>query len=856
MKKTLAALKFLAVNLWFAFIYFIFYIVNKYYAESFLEWKHWLFLAAAGLVLFFLFGFINAKRDGIDLKILALGLLILPLILTGYEFLSNQYAYVEGGSIVREGTKIYFLPEGESAEGKDVLFQQDLVVPRFDYVKKQMPEGMIKYFKKVSFLKAMASVEKYLLLNASGAAAFFLIFYGLGAAVFFRKRKLDSADRVLAFFLGAGLITFPIFILGALKLYSAGSFLIVAALLIAIGRKQIFEFIKFIFREKLKFEKSERTSLAIFSVLYLLFGMLMIDIIRVIPIAWDDANLYMRGAKLFAELNEFTFGVGPTSWTLLQSAAWLFYDNPELSLTLLFATVLTGMWAFHLIAEKFLSRRNAFVADVFFLTIPLLTFFSVLDTKTELPLLFTGGAAFLAWLKWRENKEKKYLIICSILLGFAVSIKITSIIFAAVMILATIYIETSFIYLPAALYCWILAYFALSDQMQTLNAFEISSGPLGYILLSAGIILSGLSLYKEKCHKHLKKFSPAAYMVIAMILMLLPWVILNATHAIKVLTDLGARDTFSAFSDSLFGLKKFADFLPGYYVPAGQCPAGDFALIADYKRYTGNGNGLKALLLFPFSATMTVDLKTFISDITPVFLSILPLWLLFPKKLFGSNKKILFLFLTAFAYSILWGLTSSGVMWYGILMLIPGSILVIYTLNQKEKWWKYPLVFFIGFTLLANTFVRAKMFAELFHLSYAFGIKSEKEIIEDFHPGLPDVADALVKYRKEHEKIKIYRVGSQVKFFLPFPDEVIMDDDYLDQYTCIAQGKSSDEIKLAFEKSGFTHVFINTNAGLGDVTYGETYKEKIDQLNLFLTGSGWKLLYDDHNIQLYEIPTQ
>ena len=852
MKKFLTAAKFSAVIAWFAFVYVIFYIVNKYYADSLLEWKRWIFLMITALALFFLFRFINKKRGGIDLKILALGLLILPLVLTGYEFLSNQYAYVDGGSIVREGTRIYFLPEPESTEGKDVIFEQDLVVPRFDFVKKQVPEDMLRYFKRVSLVKAMASVEKLMLLNAGGAAAYFLIFYGLGAAVFFRNRRLEATDRVLSFFLGASIISLPIFLLGAFKLYSAVAFLALVALVVACSYKRIFEFIKYIYTEKLQFDQTK--SVAFFSVVYLFFGMLMIDIVRVVPIAWDDSNLYMRGAKLFAQIGAFTYGIGPTSWTLLQSTAWLFSDKPELSLTLLFITLLAGMCVFHAIAKRFLNKESVFFADLFFMSIPMITFFSVLDTKTELPLLFTGAAAILAWLKWRENKEKRYLIIYSVLLAFAVSIKITAVLFVAIIVLATIYVETSFIYLVAALYAFALAYFALTGQMQTLNAFEISSKPLGWLTLSLGIILLGLSIYKEKFYKHLKKFTPLTYMLAALVVMLLPWIILNAMHALSVLTELGYRDSFHAFSDSLFGLKKNADFSAGFYTSPDKCRLSDLSFIADYKRYTGSGSGLKALLLFPFSVTMTTDLKTFMSDITPVFLSILPLWLLFPKKLFVSNKKILFLLVSTLAFVILWSFTSSGVMWYGIIMLIAGTILVTHTLDQKEKWWKYPLTFFVAFTILANTLLRTQTFAELFHLSYAFGIKSEAEIIHAFYPGFEEIAAMLAEYRTERGEVKIYRVGSQVRYFLPFPDIDIMDDDFLDQYTCIAYEKSAEEIKQAFEKSGFTHVFINTNAGLGDAAYGDLYKEKINGLRLFLTTSGWTLLYDAYNNQLYEIP--
>ena len=71
-----------------------------------------------------------------------------------------------------------------------------------------------------------------------------------------------------------------------------------------------------------------------------------------------------------------------------------------------FATLTTGIFLFYSIAEKFLDERKSLVATIFLMSIPMLTFLSIIDTKTEIPLLFSGAATILAWLEWREKKEK------------------------------------------------------------------------------------------------------------------------------------------------------------------------------------------------------------------------------------------------------------------------------------------------------------------------------------------------------------------------------------------------------------------------------------------------------------------
>ncbi len=835
--KFLNGLKYLIATAWFLFIYVIFYIINQYYPSALdAIWK-FLFIAACGIPIFFIFKYFSKKFKAIHLRTVIVSVLLLPILLSSYDFFANQFSVVTGGSIVKQDSGVFFVPTGESFEGKTVLFEENLPLTKTNRILKELPDELHQYFKKVSFFKSIAFLEKNIFADFFAALLFFLFFSSFGSTVFFHGKKLEVKDRALSFFLGAGLTSAAIFLLGIFKIYSVSTFLIFLAVTTIISYKAIWDNLKFLWSQKVKLEKFDTKNLLILSGITILFAMLTLDFIRIVPLAWDDANLYMRGAKLFAQKNIFVEGIGPTAWILLQSIGWLFTETPQLSFTLLFTTFAVGIWIFYLIARKFLEERASLLATLFLTGIPLITFFLILDTKTEIPLLFAGAASIFSWLEWRESKDKKYLFISAALLGFATTIKITSIIFVITVFLATLYVETGFVFLTAALFFMILAIFAFADFMQTLNVFQINSVYSGYIFATIGLILFIFSIIKEKFWKSIPKFFAAIQMLFIVVIIVAPWSIFQVYSA-----------GFMTFSNVIFGYKHPLDFSQIYYTSRDLCTSSDLSVQADYKRYTGYGNGLKALLLFPFYATMTFDLKTFISDITPIFLSILPFWLLFPKKIFSKNKKLLSLAIFTFIYVILWTFTSSGVMWYGIFMLIPGTILVFYTLGKNIY-----LSIFIGITIFANLLVRVNYFAEVYNLTYAFGIQSYQEIADVFYPGFTDVKNIIQEYVDKNGNAKIYRVGSQIKFFLPISDRNILDDDYLDAFTCILYGKTDEEIKKAFEGTGLTHVFINTNAGLGDVAYGDIYKSKIEKLKSFLQNSGWKLVYDAHYIKLYEI---
>lgn len=816
---------------WMAFVAYFFYKNNLYYKEAFVTLWTTIFNIGIGAAIFAALFFAKKK---LNLPSLLGIILLVSLVLSIYNFYRFEFSIVRDGSIVKNGSIIEFVESGKDISNSEVLFEENQLIRNTDFVFEQLPEKFHQYFEKANLFTSLASAEfKYILIMFFGLLGA-VILSAFGQSVFYRKTENDAARILSSFFLGAALLSIPIFFLANFSLYNLWTFLGILLLIAAFSYQKIWSTLKFIWQTKINFTDKNILFTAAFSFLILSFAMLLLDAVRTIPLGWDDSNFYVRGAKIMAESNFFTRGIGPTAWTLIMSIPWLFVSNLIGNQALLFASLLVGSGLTYLFAEKFLNKNLAILAPVLLLSIPMIDYFLVIDSKLELPFLFTGIAALITLLNWRENENKNDLIALGVLCGLLLTTKITAITFLAVIAILIIYLKTQYKYLCASIYFAFLAYLSFGGQFHTLRAFDFSYGILTYIfaLFAAGFLV--LSFTKEKPVKNLKTFYPVLTVLGIAALMMLPWSILQVIQAGEI-----------NLSVLLFGTKGNTALLSSGYT----CSTEDIGFASDYKRYTGQGSGLLGLLLFPWNATITHEVTTFISDTGFILLGAIPLWLLSLKDAIIKNKKILLLFMFALLYLLIWVLTSAGVAWYGIFFLPAAIILTLFLSNQKEIWWKIGMGAVLGFTILSTFFLRSSYYAEPHMMSYAFGLATEKDVEGFLYPGTSEAADIL----NAEENVVLYRIGTHIKYFLDTSNENIVEDDYMDQYVCIREDfPTTEELKDRFLSVGVTHVIIDMNASLGLSKYGAEFHERREEFISFLESTGWQKLYDEKGLALYK----
>lgn len=818
---------------WMAFTAFFFYKYNSYYFDAFSAiWAAMLFNFGLGALLFG--GFLLARKKKWQLNVASiLGIIfVLSLALTSFNFFRLDFSVLREGSIVKSGASVEFI-KGELPEGAELLFTEGQLIKDTEYIFRQFPLYLHQYFDRAGFIESLMNAGSKYAFILILATITFVIFSGLGQSIFYRKIETDITRKLISFFLGTGTVSVAIFFLANLGVYNKWTFFALLAVVLAFSARKIWENIKVLWSYKFSFSGEKILTVLVFSFIVLLLGMELVDSIKTIPLGWDDSNYYIRGAKVLAETNDFTRGIGPTAWMLVMSIPWLFWNNVIGDQIILLSTLLVGLGIFFLLARKFLEKNAATIATAFLLCIPMLNFFLVIDSKVEIPLLFGGAALLLTFTNWLEKERRVDFAAMAFLCGFLLTIKITAVTFVAIFILLVLYVKTGFKYLSAALYFTILSYFALGQQMQTLKAFGLSYEIFGYLLFLTAVMFFVISLIKEKPQRHFKSFYPVFGLALVSALMMTPWSIMHFIQAGAV-----------GFSVALFGKKDIISLTP---IDA-YCPD-SFGFDSDYKRYAGSESGIFGLLLAPWNMTMTKELNsTFISDLSFMFLGILPLWVLNAKEVFAGNKKIQIMFAFSMLYLLLWFFTGSGVAWYGIFFLLSGTILLIYSLEKKEIWWKAVLGFFFAIYFVASFVLRNNYFIEPHMLAYAYGLSSAEEVQTMLYPGSSESAAILVN----EENVVLYRVGTHMKFFLPIPEKSFVDDDYLDQYQCI-RNLSLEEKKQTFLDSGITHIQVDYTASLGGTYYASEYSDRHADFLKFLGESGWELLYQGKGTLLYKI---
>ncbi|MEK7146304.1 MAG: hypothetical protein AAB802_03920, partial [Patescibacteria group bacterium] len=585
MKKWLSTGIFGAVMIWMGFVAYHFYKTNLYYHDAQLSWKtaafHLFLMAATAILLYF----VSPKRH---FRIGALLGLVLGLaFLSGtYQFLVSDFSVVTGGTLIRENTTIMVVPTGESLEGKEIIFEEGTLVRDTGFILENLHENFAPLFVSAPLFKSLGELFLNLSLGMAVATAFLVIFSSLGHAVFYRDAKsLRIEQRAISFFLGAAVFLFPIFILGFFGIYNLTSFLIVLGVLLLASGPQLLSTLKCVFLERISFKEPFWAGLSCLAFFAVLMAMNLLDLVRPFPLAWDDINLYMRSAKWFAEANFFPRGIGPSSWTLIQSIPWLFTKSAQGHLSLLMAVLLTGFPLFYFLSRRFLSAPFAMGATAVLALLPIVNFFTVIDSKIELPLLFVGVASALAWMEWQESKKTRDFLIFAFLLGFAVSIKITALLWLVIMALITLVALTKRWFLAGAIYCLFLVYLLVSGQMATLSVFGIPEAPLLVIFLAGTAIFLGLSIWKEKPWRESKTYLFFLPILFSVILFTAPWAIQHFKES-QVLT----------VSNLVFGEKGVPGFDAEYL---NACTATTLSFDADYQRYSGFKDGILGLVTFP-----------------------------------------------------------------------------------------------------------------------------------------------------------------------------------------------------------------------------------------------------------------
>jgi len=477
----------------------------------------------------------------------------------------------------------------------------------------------------------------------------------------------------------------------------------------------------------------------LFIIATLLVSINLINALRPFPIGWDDLWYYMNNAQLLAQSWEIFQVSSMFSWEIFTGIGYIFNSPTQAFFLNNVGGILSFIVMILVFSDLFKSKsKKQFVCiplllATIFISMPMFIFEQAKDMKLDPGLYFISISAvyitfklllsdnddsvknkifsFLGFNNINIGSKYIYYVLVGILLWFSFSIK-----FTALLLISGIFALVFFARLAiVGLFWYIAIYFAVftkfglwkmmnvsypSDNVAFINNFSLTTAVIWIAMIAYSFITN---------KKIIKKFLVKIVSIFIWILIvLLPWFIFNisSTGTINLSTVLSGKserleiDYTKIHSESELSDIKEKQKL--YSLSSSWTTWNE-----DFGRYFWYEEGINNYVKLPWNLSMQKNQKGEFTDITYIYLALLPLLLLFlPFKnkyaVLGIVAIFIFeicLFNIPYTKEILTNIFSEYKLpgWYWVLLawfIIP-LVYLLKTLKDtaKNKLIKYNLVF-------------------------------------------------------------------------------------------------------------------------------------------------------------------
>lgn len=238
---------------------------------------------------------------------------------------------------------------------------------------------------------------------------------------------------------------------------------------------------------------------------------------------------------------------------------------------------------------------------------------------------------------------------------------------------------------------------------------------------------------------------------------------------------------------------------------------------------------------------------------------------LFNQRMAHSSKANQSLLILLSLYFFLWWILGSGMSWYGLLLFclpyyfIIGSIAksqfsfknhkAIGVLSACVLWLLFAFVFrSTNFSPVNKNRAQSIFIPPI--LEYQAGNISKKQAIESSFPKVTEFSKII----NQNTEGRVYRVGTQLKFFIDRNDKRVFDDTFLDFFEQMVQGiKDKQQIVKALKLNQFKYILLDLNLAGSDFTPEKSLTKKFTNfLNTLYNNPSVELVLTDRTLQLTE----
>lgn len=590
----------------------------------------------------------------------------------------------------------------------------------------------------------------------------------------------------------------------------------------------------------------------------------LLELMRPIPIGFDDLGLYMIIPKVLSEQGQLITGVDSYAWGIFMSLGFRLFDSATLTLVLSSVAGVLSAFAVYAVVWRYASMRGFASADnyalfsmVLFYGLPTIIFQSSKDMKVDLASLFFQLMAVLLFLVWQakvesakwkvqsEKPEESLLASPEVFEdGQAPSNKISRIKGQRpVLMLMGLFLGFSFVTKYTSLFLVIV----LGGYVTIVLLRDVFAKREGGKTVGAWILALALPL--------LPILPGVAYNIVTTPTVSLATFRIGPSQSPVLPIDPPLESTSEAA-------------LP---------VAAATGVREELGRYLGYAGGWSDYLRLPFTVTLNPLTAGIYVDIGFIFLAFVPL-LVFVVALQGAEttgKSLRAVFLgVGIVYWLLWAVLANGVIWYGyggFVFLILGVVEVIAFLRMMG--WVGPfaavaLGAWISLTLIIRSasLPDAQLSINRLGLDYARStvMAEEDGSVEAFDgeaflmswiPTYVTIRDTVNAAIEADPTANVYRVGTFTKYFLRDSFARVLDDNQLDVFASAFADHDDERLIQRFKNGKFRYMIIDTNTATIDYTPERSLTKKYEALIDFIYRNPTKLkiLANDTGVLFVEI---
>ena len=219
--------------------------------------------------------------------------------------------------------------------------------------------------------------------------------------------KISKEDSpVIQTALGIMLITFLLFIFGIFHLLYL---FVIAPMLLALllfNWQKTFQVVKATLFRPIDISP-KFNAIGVFSFLFLAAFLVFdfVQILRPFPLGTDSINLYVNLPTLIAEYAGLVDGYQPYNWSLFMSLGLIVFGRVDVVLALSFLGGVLTLFALYRLGRKWLDVNYTMLCLLLFFSTPMINFLLFMDMKIDLGLLYFTLCMMILFVNWVSPPE-------------------------------------------------------------------------------------------------------------------------------------------------------------------------------------------------------------------------------------------------------------------------------------------------------------------------------------------------------------------------------------------------------------------------------------------------------------------